>query len=63
MVPFAVIETVVCQWRCRHSGCPWMLCPGVSVFDKSIVQDPEISWPMVIAREMSAAPLSGFYSK
>jgi hypothetical protein len=40
-----------------------MLCPGVSVFDKSIVQDPEMLWPMVIAREMSAAPLSGFYSK
>jgi hypothetical protein len=63
MVPFAVIETVVGQWRCRHSGCPRMLYPGVSVFDKSMVENPEMLWPMVIAREMSAAPFSGFFSK
>jgi hypothetical protein len=40
-----------------------MLCPGVSGLDNSIVEDPEMLWPMVIAREMSAAPLSGFLSK
>jgi hypothetical protein len=40
-----------------------MLFPGVGVFDSGIIEDPEILRPRVIAREVSAAPLSGFLSK
>jgi hypothetical protein len=36
-----------------------MLCPGVSVFDRGIVEDPKMLRPRVIAREMSAAPPPG----
>jgi hypothetical protein len=36
-----------------------MLCPGVSVFGKGIVENPEILRPGVVAREMRAAPPYG----